>query len=279
MLLGHCGLRNALGAVAVAGVDGGRVEEGEMTLQITPTLLYLRRREWSPDVTLPRLGYTVPRDRRTHAILHHTVVIDDDATPNVWESLSEIKMKMRQLQVIRPDLGLDVPYNDVGFLMEGGRLVVCEGRGQDRTGAHTHGHNTEGYALALEGNFELARDIGPWVPALSRFWGWLKYERGMRNLGVVRPPRGVIWGHRNFTQTACPGVRVMARIEDITFAEEDDMVSQEEFDKLRDEMEAVNKFQNELLVGQNAAIDFLAKLAVDQEARIDQIMTQLQPMG
>lgn len=156
-------------------------------LAIAPKLLWMDRREWGADVTLPRLGWPVARDRRTHAIMHHTVIIDNDATPNVWEHLDEIEAKMRQLQVIRPDLGLDVPYNDVGFLMAGGKLVVCEGRGQDRTGAHTHGHNTEGYALALQGNFELARDLLAWIPAISRYWGWLKYDRGMRNLGVVTP--------------------------------------------------------------------------------------------
>jgi hypothetical protein len=213
-------------------MDTGRIG---MRLQIGTNLLYMDRRDWGADVTLPRLGYTVPSNRRTHAIMHHTVVIDNDATPNVWESHNEIKGKMRQLQTIRPDLGLDVPYNDVGFLMAGGKFVVCEGRGQVRTGAHTRGHNTEGYALALEGNFELARDIGPWVGVLSEWWGWLKYDRGMRNLGVVTPNRGVIFGHKDFrdpndtdTWTACPGTQVMARIGQITFAKEEDMAATDE---------------------------------------------------
>lgn len=158
-----------------------------MRLSISPTLLYFDRAEWGARTDIPRLGYFVPAWRRTHAIMHHTVVIDNDATPNLWETEAEVTAKMRQLQTIRPDLGLDVPYNDVGFLMAGGKLLVCEGRGADRTGAHTHGHNTAGVALALQGNFELARDIGPWVPAISRWWGWLKYERGLANLGTVTP--------------------------------------------------------------------------------------------
>lgn len=158
-----------------------------MKLQITPDLVYLDRKEWDADPTLPRLGYAVALEKRTHAIMHHTVVVDSDATPNVWENMEEVKQKMQQLQMIRPDLGLDVPYNFVGFLMGNRRLVVCEGRGEDRTGAHTHGHNTEGVALALEGNFDLARDITSWIPALSRWWGWLRWERGMWNLGTVTP--------------------------------------------------------------------------------------------
>lgn len=198
---------------------------------LTSHLIYLNREDWKADVTIPRLGYHVPRGRRTHAIMHHTVIIDNDATPNLWESLDEIKVKMRQLQTIRPDLGLDVPYNDVGFLMKGThhgkrpRLVVCEGRGLDRTGAHTHGHNTEGYALSLEGNFELARDkrssVHPWVPSLSSYWGWLKYQQGMRNLGVVKPLIGLVFGHLDFASTACPGWQVMAEIMDIVFKKEE----------------------------------------------------------
>lgn len=206
-----------------------------MKLQIGTHLLYMDRREWGADVTLPRLGYPVARDRRTHAILHHTVIVDSDATPNLWESHDEIKVKMRQLQTIRPDLGDDVPYNDVGFLMRGGKLVVCEGRGQDRTGSHTKGHNTEGYALALEGNFMLARDILPWVGVLSEWWGWLKYDRDMRNLGVVKPLASEVFGHQDFrdpddtdTWTACPGEQVMARIKQITFAKEEDMAATDE---------------------------------------------------
>jgi hypothetical protein len=212
----------------------------EMTIQITPSLLYLTRRDWGALTSIPRLGWPVAKALRTHGIMHHTVVIDDDATPNLWESMGEVEDKMRQLQTIRPDLGDDVPYNHVGFLMDS-RLVVCEGRGEDRTGAHTHGHNTAGMALALEGNFELARDIGPWVPAISRWWGWLKYERGMDNLGSVSPAGAAVFGHQDFrdpndrdTWTACPGSQVMARIREIAFAqeEEDDMPDEETRKKL-----------------------------------------------
>lgn len=250
-----------------------------MKLIISPDLIYLDRAEWGADPAYPRQGYFVGKDRRTHAIMHHTVGVDNDPSPNLWESMEEIKSMMRRLQTIRPDLGLDVPYNDVSFLMAGGKLVVCEGRGQDRTGAHTHGHNTEGYALALAGNFELPRDIGPWIPTLSCFWGWLKYERGMVNLGTVRPPMGWVFGHQNFrdpsdrqTWTACPGTKVMARIEHITFMEED-MVSQAEFDKFCRDMEAVNAFQNELLVGLKAATDLLVDIAHDHEKRLKALKT------
>ena len=51
--------------------------------------------------------------------------------------------------------------------------------------------------------------------------------------------------------------------------EEDDMVSQVDFDKLRDDMGAVNKFQNEILVGQKAAIDLHSEIVMDLEKRLE----------
>ncbi len=50
--------------------------------------------------------------------------------------------------------------------------------------------------------------------------------------------------------------------------EEDDMVSQAEFDKLRDEVRAVNDLQNKYLVGQKAAIDLHSGIVVALEERI-----------
>lgn len=37
----------------------------------------------------------------------------------------------------------------------------------------------------------------------------------------------VIFGHQDFAQTACPGSQVMARLDEITFAQEDDMANLE----------------------------------------------------
>ena len=134
-------------------------------ITIAPSLIYLSRADWGADPAHPRLGYAVAPAARTEAIVHHTVIVDSDATKNVWETLDEVKAKMRQLQVIRPELGLDVPYNFVGFLMADGSLVVCEGRGRDLTGAHTYAHNTSGIALSMQGNFQL--DIGPVILSYS----------------------------------------------------------------------------------------------------------------
>lgn len=208
---------------------------------IAEHVVYLDRAGWSARTNIPRLGSVVSRTQRTHGIMHHTVVIDDDATPNFWETEGEVKRKMRQLQVIRPDLGLDVPYNFVGFLMRLPHkyLVVCEGRGYDRSGAHTAGgfaangahtthpvaiaqwHNVTGMAFAFEGNMQLAGSIAPWVPRVNTFLGHLKYQSEMSNLGSNHPAGRDVYLHKDFTNTACPGLRTVEQANQFEFAEVD----------------------------------------------------------
>ena len=183
-----------------------------MPLNLSSKLVYLARDEWD-DSGAPRLGGLLNNLEAVEAIQHHTVGIDNDATPNQWPSLGAVKDRMRFLRTVRPDLGEDIPYSWVGFLMEHhvlghGGMIVCEGRGPDRRGAHTRYHNRTGRALALDGNFEdYAIDLLPWVPQLSRAWSFFKFEQGLPNLGTSLPERGEIWPHGEFptASTACPG--------------------------------------------------------------------------
>lgn len=186
-------------------------------IEIQPGLTYLTRDDWGARTDIPRLGHPVNRLDRTEAIMHHTVIVDNDATPNRWETLAEVKAKMVQLQTIRPDLGRDVPYNFVAFHMADGSLIVCEGRGLDLTGAHTHGHNTGGIATAGEGNFQIGQPVDSYSDHWSRWWGWLKFDQGMENLGSLRPARGIAFGHRDFIATGCPGDNLYAIIPQLTF--------------------------------------------------------------
>lgn len=196
-----------------------------MTEQIAAGVLYLDRADWGADPAYPRLGgpddprnpgtWTfVPKASRTERIMHHTVIIDDDATPNLWESVGEAKGKMRQLQTIRPDLGLDVPYNDVMFFMADGTIIICEGRGLHRWGAHTIGHNDQ-IAVAIEGNTDLYIDMDRFVDGIGYYWGWLQYEKGLHKLGTVVPAGREVFGHRDFSATACPGEGMWNALPDI----------------------------------------------------------------
>lgn len=218
-------------------------------IHIAPKLYYVYRHEWRPDESLPRLGgpehprppgaepYSfVPPEWRVALIIHHTTAIDPDPTPNVWETWQEVFAQMRRLQTVRPDLGYDVPYNDVGMLMPHGVLAVCEGRGHRRSGAHTAGFlpggstvkelwNIGGIALAIHANLDdYAVDLEPYIKPISQYAGWLKYGRPpaaglpLPNLGTVAPAGQRVWGHKQApAQTVCPGQHMMARIHQIRF--------------------------------------------------------------
>ena len=191
-------------------------------VRLTSNLVYLSRSAWGADAGLPRLGYLVPKGRRTHLIQHHTVGEDDDDTPTLWETEAEVKQEMRRLQTIRwnpgqpDDLGADVPYNFVFFCMKNGDLYVCEGRGEDRTGAHTAGHNTEGIGCAWHANFHRYPFARRYIQPASWLFGWLKNERGMVNLGTVKPAGRDTFGHKDFKNTACPGQHLYDEIGEFT---------------------------------------------------------------
>ena len=198
--------------------------------EIVPDLIFASREEWVTNTTLPRLGEVVPRDSRTHVFIHHTVTPDGDSTPNEWETEAEIFSRMRSLQTIRPDLGLDIPYNFVAFLLNDSKLMICEGRGEDRSGAHTKGHNTKAIAVSFAGNFEDLAISKPAlqkrVPLLSNFLGWLKHNPShpsygqfdpMRNLDSLKPQGKNVWYHSDVKSTACPGKHLEAVLGDVKF--------------------------------------------------------------
>lgn len=197
---------------------------------IVPNLNFFSRSEWVANTNLPRLGGRVPRQARTHVFIHHTVTPDSDSTPNIWETEDEIFQRMRRLQVIRPDLGLDVAYNFVAFIMADGALNICEGRGEDRSGAHTKGHNTRAIAVSFAGNFEdlsvEGAELKDKMKLLSFFLGWLKFDpshpdygqfREMRNLGSLAPAGRKVFAHSDVKATACPGSKLLRHLDEVDY--------------------------------------------------------------
>lgn len=221
--------------------------------QISPRVLYLERADWGANPRYPRLGgpeaglALIPRERRVYNIVHHTVLVDSsDRSPNIWEDLEWAKLKMLRLQTIRPDLGDDVPYNFVGMFRPRGELLVCEGRGYDRSGAHTAGvdgqpspwgyFNVSGIATSFQGNFEdFAFDLGPWLPSINDWFAHLGRE--LPNLGTRTVVAGkTTSGHKDHSRfsglnaTACPGQHLYRILPQITLKapqEEDDLNADE----------------------------------------------------
>lgn len=183
-----------------------------MSLQI------LRREAWGAKPDLPRRGHPLGPHNRTEVFIHHTVA----SASNEFETLDEVRAAMRMLQTVRPDLGLDVPYNMVAFCMVGGDLVLGEGRGLLRTAAHATGHNRSGLGIAFHGNFENEPLPAHFDAQLEELTAWLRHlrtEEGFVNLGTVRPEDRDLWGHRDVKSTLCPGRHLFDRLPQIRFME------------------------------------------------------------
>lgn len=190
-------------------------------------MIYLSRSKWRADRHLKRRGHLIGPLVRTEVYVHHTVVVDSDASTNEWESLDEVAAKMRQLQIARPDLGADIPYNFVAFSMYDGNLVICEGRGLGRTGAHTRNHNRSALGIALQGDFESGR-LPYNLDGQLRELGWwlrgLRNDKGFANLGDSRPRDRQVWGHRDASgaKTICPGRKLYDKLALIEFIDAED---------------------------------------------------------
>jgi hypothetical protein len=184
-------------------------------------LMVLTRDDWGARTDLPRRGAIVDPRRRTKVFIHHTVLVDDDATPNQWETIDEVKHQMRRLQTIRAqDLGPDVPYSMVAFCMANGDLVLGEGRGLQRSGAHTAGHNTAALGISFQGNFEgmpLPVHFDAQLAALGDWLRQLREQQGFVNLGTERPLGREVFAHRDVKATACPGEHLFRKLDRIRF--------------------------------------------------------------
>ncbi|KKK90603.1 hypothetical protein LCGC14_2721350, partial [marine sediment metagenome] len=135
-----------------------------------------------------------------------------------------VKAHMRYLQTVRMNHPTepirDVPYNLVLFLMENGDVIACEGRGPNRSGAHTIGHNRDGYGTAFAANMEALPNprVGLYVPKINFVFGWVKANQ-LPRLGPFDP-------HQKYSSTLCPGQAVIPQIKNFrydTSSKEEDM--------------------------------------------------------
>ncbi len=178
----------------------------------------LTRAQVPYDTSLSRRGTIVDRSRRKGLVFHHTVTTDNDTTKNEWENLDEVRAMSVRMQTIRPDLGLDVPYNFLAFPMSDGDVAMVEGRGEDRSGAHTKGHNIEFIAVAWVGDFE-NRAAPARLAANMQDVADTIMTMGFPNMGSRRPSdTREVFGHRDVGSTSCPGKAIFGLLGGVTLS-------------------------------------------------------------
>jgi hypothetical protein len=168
-------------------------------------IVFVPRAQAGYNPSPPRLGYDVDPAARTELIHHHTVTVDNDITRNTWETRPEVLIKAAYLQTVRPDLGLDVPYNLVAFYMVDDTVLLVEGRGMYLTGAHTKNHNTAGIGVGWAGDFHNHPAPRLLADAVTAVEQWVvDYDP----TAFVNLPGGPVSGHRDWKATACPGAHL-----------------------------------------------------------------------
>lgn len=123
--------------------------------------------------------------------LHHTV------TPE-WTGAEA----GRKLQQIARQRGFaDISYSWL-VDVDGNQI---EGRGWGRQGAHTKGYNSTSHAISLVGNFQTNQPSDAMIRGAA--------ELVSEHAGVG--PGRITHGHRDVSQTSCPGVHAYNRISEI----------------------------------------------------------------
>lgn len=180
---------------------------------------FLRRADWG--ASRPPLGHAVEPRIQDHQVVHHSASwIGDDGRDHVY-AVDEAAAAMRVLETARPDLGLDIPYHFV--LWPGGQshVIVAEGRGMGRTGAHAPGHNRSGVGVCFAGNYHAPAGGVSTVPdELIVGCRWIGAEL------MSAPEIGPTLDHAGTGRaTACAGDAIRARLAELQppFTAGDDM--------------------------------------------------------
>jgi N-acetylmuramoyl-L-alanine amidase len=221
----------ALAALAATGTTGatgasaaGAAQPPPVPVEVAPGLTVLRRESWGADLPAPAgLATEAPGDVRV-LLVHHSASTNDYGDGQAADQI-------RQFHALHtgPDKGWpDVAYNF--FVDRFGR--VWEGRAGSIDGPvigdATGGNQGFSQLVCLIGNFVADEPTPEAIDALAGVLAWLAGRDGVdvtpgattsfTSRGSNRWPAGTtvetttIAGHRDMSQTACPGDAAYARV-------------------------------------------------------------------
>jgi hypothetical protein len=217
----------AAGAAAVTGLVGAGpayARPAQVPAEVAPGLVVLRRESWAAGLPVPAgLPTEAPGDVRV-LLVHHSASTSDYDEAGVADQI-------RQFHALHtgPDKGWpDVAYNF--FVDRFGR--IWEGRSGSLDGPvigdATGGNQGFSQLVCLIGNFQAQPPAPEAVESLSRILGWIAARDGVDvtpgartsfvSRGSNRWPAGAtvdtaaVAGHRDMSQTACPGEAAYALV-------------------------------------------------------------------
>lgn len=178
--------------------------------ELSPTVRVYERDDWKAEPAKPGMLRQAPPSQ---AFLHHGAEQDSDA-----KSITSVSAALKAMHGIQafhmgPARGWDdVGYHYVIFQPHGAlkHAVICEGRLVHFVPAAQLGHNTDTFAVCVYGTIDQSdplQDGTVW--ALTRLLGGVR--AGMTGAGHLR----TLGGHRDVTQTDCPGAALYGELDRI----------------------------------------------------------------
>ncbi len=88
--------------------------------------------------------------------------------------------------------------------------MIEQGRRPNAVGAHAYQHNKNSIGICVAGNFNIGEPTEAQMQSVETLIGWL-----CRKYSLDPLKRGVIIGHRDVSDTSCPGVNLYERLSHI----------------------------------------------------------------
>jgi len=156
---------------------------------------------WEPPIRKLFLNFTDYEERKLTEmiVIHHAGFPDGDK-----DSSAEEIHKFHQEVNGWAGIGYHYVIRKDGTIEQGRKPLAV--------GAHALHHNKNSVGICVAGNFEVAKPNCEQMDSLKLLTAWLcqKYK-----LNPMR--KGVIVGHRNLNDTACPGENLYKRLDEIRY--------------------------------------------------------------